>query len=357
MLTQLSLDFSCVAPSISTGLSPIPTALSVTPAESTMPAPSRSHVDTSTPEPGTTLPIDDDSNLTRTARESADRSNTLKALLGQRFYCHVCTRTHPPDSSQITVCAKILAGRVIPHPKEYLWQPELLPYHSRSRWLQQNGRWSNEHDSRFTSISQAIEALAFDPTPPVPLPSELATSDGEDHYRQRYDAWVQSVRDEPQRRLHRAEPLMAELDALLPLPYPIGPPTGTRSSDQMLIPDPPSALEIARVCSLFPLPPRPTVSGRIMQLAISRFGTHHRTRRVPLSSGQSSISPLTRLNTIFSANLYGWARSNTTTTCYFDRHGLGLDPAFWNSVSLYRGTLTLTTRPFTIRHTCETARS
>jgi hypothetical protein len=103
----------------------------------------------------------------------SDSSNGLRALFGLSFHCRVCKRKHRPTSQLIDVCAGRLARNIILRcGKAYGFSAGQIATHLRCH----------------------LRCLSLGSYPPFPAPAELATSDGAERYRRRYQAWQHNGR-------------------------------------------------------------------------------------------------------------------------------------------------------------------
>jgi hypothetical protein len=263
----------------------------------------------------------------------------LRALLNTAFHCHHCGHTHRPTHSALGRCATAFTHRLFgASPPTSSWSANVTPYQARMSWRAHNRLWTPDDQALYDRLITELAQLAFFSEGPVATPVELASPHGAEQLRARYHTWRAHACRTIDERQAAAAPLLAQLERLLPPPYPAGPPTGTLSRDSRLRPDPAAAEEIRRVRGLFTPPPRVVSSPRTIELRAAHFGILRRWR------GTTDV--IARLGATFHAEISTWTAYRGSTLVRFDPNRLGLDPAFWERVELYRGTLSLRTRRF-----------
>ncbi len=274
----------------------------------------------------------------------AVETNVLRALLNTPFRCHHCNQHHRGDSNRIAQCARAFTARVLDRLPFASWSPTLTPYYARKDWHEHNHRWTEHDEAHFTTLCTTLSRFNFSSEGPIATAAELASARGAEQLTARYRAWENTARQAIERSTTHAAPLLAQLEDFLHPPYPIGAPTGTFPTRWDVEPDVAAAQEIERVRQLFTPPARVAYSARHVELRIPRFGTMDGHRR------PHKTDALGKIRVAFSSNLNTWTTYRKTTLVRFDPDQLGLDPAFWHRIALYRGTLTLTTQTFRLHN-------
>jgi len=274
----------------------------------------------------------------------ADDGNILRALLNTSFKCYHCSKHHRAGSQQIYNCQKAFTISTIGYLPIVRWDVERAPYYARQDWLKHNTLLSAHIEATFSVLMASLDAVKFYDDGFIASPLELASPNGAQQLQARYDDWSAYALARKAQCKTDAQPFLDALNQLLPPPYPTNPPTGTWSREHGLQPDPSSQIEVQRVQRLFTPPATVITEEKRLMICVTHFGALHDRR------SQLQGTTLRKLRTIFSSNIYQWTVYSSSSRTTFMPDDLGLDPEFWSSVSLYGGTLTLTTSRFATLH-------
>jgi hypothetical protein len=259
-----------------------------------------------------------------TAPSSAD---TLKALLGDRFLCAACKRHHNPDSRLIHVCERQLSSQYLLRDQRYSsWAPFTRHYYQRLEWYTAQRRLTESETTIIEQLLTEIQHQAVYNDFGHATLTELASPNPAPLLLARYEQWRQTTDAQIAQARADSNRLIQHLEALLPLPYPVEPPTGRYRDDQhRWTPDPSSQAEIDRVASLF----TPSAT-------IRRFEQY-----MILAGPMPPALPTIRR---YSSNR-------------IDPNLLGLDQTFWRPATLSNNRLQLRTHFFTLTQQDPTPRS
>lgn len=262
----------------------------------------------------------------------------LGALLGGRFHCHVCGSRHLADHpDQWRACSrspKPFDRHLIPG-ERCQWTPDVTPYRHRAYHYDiAHPHWRRQYGHRFHSLLAQLDALILTDHVPAMTADELADPHGLSRYYTRAATWRTHwlARIVDQRK--RAQPLLDQLEQILPMLHPVGPPI--RTPDQAL--DGRTVQEFNRVASILrgQGPVEEDIGAVCLILRGHGFGRIARQR----IGVQTAIR---QVETLFRTWIYQWTHAQSELV--LDPNSLGLDPAFWNTISICRGTMTLTTNP------------
>ncbi len=262
-------------------------------------------------------------------------ANILKATLGALFLCSLCRRSHKPGSAALTDCLERLTVKIA-GTLTRKWRIDLRPYLQRYACHRHHTRIDGVDTKRFSNLINALGKFSLLEQLPLASPAELADPNGDAAYRQRYESWLTRWHDRIEKTNKSATPLVTELEQLLPLPFPVGCPTGRKVDSTNLIPDAKSEQELQRIERLLISQTERTVDYPRIQLA-------HRFRR---GQGITTNEAARRVCNVFSAPPSAFTPWHRRAGGFFPPEALGLDPAFWSSIRLAHTQLLLTTTKF-----------
>jgi hypothetical protein len=211
------------------------------------------------------------------------------------------------------------------------WSIDLRPYRQRYAWHRHQTYWPTIDATRYSHLIDALGKVRLLEPLPLASPAELADPDGATAYQHRFHAWLTHWWDRIDTTKATAAPLIAELEQLLPCPFPVGSPTGRHADSTNFIPDTPSEQEVQRI-------------ERLLILGTEQLA--HRFRR---GQGISTQEVARRICRVLSAPPSAFIPWHARAGGSFPPEAIGLDPAFWRSITLSRTRLLLSTNTFTLR--------
>jgi len=259
-------------------------------------------------------------------------SNALAALLGATFLCSQCQHRHRPGSGPAMTCQQAFASSQL-DPLTLTWTPKThqLRYQARYRWRTHNSQWPEANDAPYQELTTALSSCTVRLAFGTATVEELALSDGGAQLSKRHTRWLTEAQAQIAAAQQKAARIAGQLDRLLTVPHPAGPPQA------MALPEPPhyrltpaTRAELTRVAGRFNPPGNSGIVGDHLIVQVAR---RDETR-------DHIASALRLLNTALDAQTsYSQLYRDQERTVIID--ALGLDPAFWRSVDPGEETLWL----------------
>ena len=267
-------------------------------------------------------------------------ANILKATLGVPFLCSLCRRSHKPGSAALTECLERLTVTVAGTLTRD-WTIDLKPYLQRYAWHRHQTRMDGVDTKRYSHLIDGLGKFSLLEQLPLASPAELADPDGDAAYRRRYDSWLTRWHDRIEKAKETAAPLAGELKQLLPLPFAVGSPAGRETDSTNFIPDAKCEQELQRIERL--LGPQTERTERT-----KNYPTIQITHRFRRGRGVTTNEVARRVCNVFSAPPSAFIPWHARAGGFFPPEALGLDPAFWRSITLAHTQLSLHTAKFTL---------
>ena len=277
----------------------------------------------------------------------APSTNTLRALLGTTFHCQLCGRQHDATNPNTWTACSQSPPSVLSQTRPGAaceWTPDIEAYthrlsnHSPQAALQ-TLRLSEVHPKTLHdeawALMRQLRDLTIQDTVPAMRPEELSDPLGLERYTARAQAWLTEWNTRIAAQHTLAAPVYADLERLLPLPHPVGSPI--RFSDGTFHPS--TLAELQRIQTILSGHGTVTVTDTDDTLFLEGTGFGSITSR------RGRPTPAIRdLRLFFSVRIPSWWVSHDTIGV--NPNALGLDPAFWQDVTIARGVCTFHTQSF-----------